>query len=375
MINLAERTPHRVNKMANTNQNHYYLQIDILKCIAILSVIIVHTIDLRNNLDLPVWISLMIAFSLAQAIPIFFILMGRNAGASFERKRWFEIRKLYSKTYFITRFYRLIVPLIITFIVSFFLGLYLNKIYLGILNLIGYFPLTGYGNYFISIILQYILVFPLLYFFYKKNSKITIIFTILISIVFEVVSTVIPILQGNSYLYQACILRYIFALVLGLWLVDNFDNRLSLLRNKYIILGLLISISYIVMNSVYSFKISFFTPYWQPENFLAFFYPLIFCAIGMRYLPSKKTNLIVKTAAFIGKASYHIFLVQILFTGIELALGGYLIILLLNILNLPLNATTVTITAFNILVNVMIGVLFFVGESKFTKFLRSKFYA
>lgn len=359
--------------MSESKRNHYYLQIDLLKCIAIISVIIVHSINFRDTSTVPIWINLIVAFSLAQAIPIFFVLMGRNAGASFERKSLFKLSELYSKTYFKARFYRLIIPVLITFIVSLFLGLYLNKIYLGILNLIGYFPLTGYGNYFISILLQFIFIFPLLYFFYQKNPKITILLTILISFIFEVVSTVIPTLQGNSYLYQACILRYILALVLGLWLVDNYDKRLSLLRNKYIILGLLISVGYILISSVYSFKIAFFTPYWQPENFLAFFYPLVFCAVGMRYLPGQETNLLVKTAAFIGKASYHIFLVQILYTGAELALGANLFILLLNVLNLPLNPSTLTILAFTILTNVLIGILFFVGESKFTKILSSKF--
>lgn len=359
--------------MSESKRNHHYLQIDLLKCIAIISVIIVHSFDFRNSSTVPLWIDLIVAFSLAQAIPIFFILMGRNAGASFERKSLFKLSELYSKTYFIARFYRLIIPVLITFLVSLFLGLYMNKIYIGILNLIGYFPLTGYGNYFISILLQFIFVFPLLYFFYQKNPKITILLTILISFVFEVGSTVLPILQGNSYLYQACILRYIFAIVLGLWLVDNYDNRLSLLRNKYIILGLLLSVSYIVFSSVYSFKISFFTPYWQPENFLAFFYPLVFCAIGMRFLPSQENNLLVKITAFIGKASYHIFLVQILYTGLEAVLGVNFFIVFLYGVNLPINPSTIAIIAFNMLVNVLIGVLFFVSESKFTKTLKASF--
>ena len=169
----------------------YYLQIDLLKCIAIISVIIFHSFDFTNNKALPAFFSLIYFSILVQAIPIFFILMGRNAGASFERKGMVKLGKLYSKTYFKARFYRLIVPVIFIFIFSLFLGLQMDKIYLGILNLIGYLPLTGPGNYFITIILQFIFVFPLIFFFYKKNPEITIIFSILISFIFEVLSTVV----------------------------------------------------------------------------------------------------------------------------------------------------------------------------------------
>lgn len=335
----------------------YYLQIDIIKALAIISVIILHTLPSTMSK------SLIGILTIYQAVPIFFIIMGRNSGSSLKRKNEFSLNKLYSKSYFKSRFTRLIVPFIIIFTISLIIGLFLNKnIYLGSLSFLGYLPLTGPGNYYISIIFQFIIIFPIIYSLYRANPKLVIILGILISLFFELISPQIGILQNNSYIYKACILRYLFAIILGIWFIDNFKIK-KVFNNKYFLLSLIVGIGYIISYSLFSFEIPYFITNWQPQNFLTFAYALFLCVLGINYLPAKVDNFFTELMKVIGKASYHIFLIQILFFGADLSL--------LSLFNLSLftwNAFALGMLALagNLIIILIIGLLFFYFETKIT---------
>jgi surface polysaccharide O-acyltransferase-like enzyme len=70
--------------MTEISLSKHYLQIDIIKAIAILFVLIIHATSLilyQSNY-------VICALTLNVAIPVFILLMGRNAGASFKKKRF-----------------------------------------------------------------------------------------------------------------------------------------------------------------------------------------------------------------------------------------------------------------------------------------------
>ena len=91
-------------------------EIDILKGFAIVSVIILHS--LPSEL-LSSWISILTIY---QAVPIFFILIGRNYGASYLRRRYSTLGAIYSKDYFASNFNRIVLPFLLIFLISFLFG-------------------------------------------------------------------------------------------------------------------------------------------------------------------------------------------------------------------------------------------------------------
>jgi hypothetical protein len=114
--------------------------------------------------------------------------------------------------------------------------------------------------------------------------------------------------------------------------------------------------------SVFGWKISYFNSSWQPQIFLSFFYTLFLCALGLRYLPSISTKF-SRNIALIGKASYHIFLVQIILFG-----AGLTITPLITKLGLKDHYSLVILGPLvllgNIIIFVGIGVLFYLMEKK-----------
>ena len=330
------------------DENKHYLQIDIIKALAIVSVIIVHTV--------PTYISssLLSTFTLEQAVPVFLLIMGLNAGMSFKRRGFTTLSQMYSWNYFQIRLTRFLIPFVIIFFISIILGLLFDKtLYFGILTFIGYIPLSGPGNYFISLVLQFIFIFPLLYYIYKRNPVFLLVSAFILSFVCELVANHISIFENNSYIYRAFILRYIFVIVLGIYAIDNLNthNLNSIIKNKVFMIGLGVSVVYMVLVSFVGWNISFFQSSWQPGIFISFFYTLFLCAILIRYLPSISTKIWDKIA-LIGKASYHIYLIQILFFGIGLSIISLFI------------KSFVIILIWNIVLILCLGILFYLLEKR-----------
>lgn len=359
--------------MVSNNKLEYkhYLQIDLLKGIAIIFVIILHLlpINITNTsnallmssyltINNSVLINLALNLTLYQAVPIFFVLMGLNMGSSFKRRNYVYFNQLYSKEYFKSRFDRIVIPFIFIFIISLIFSYAIKgNILIGYFTILGLLPFTGPGNYFISILLQFIIIFPLLYLLYRYNPLLTLISCFVINFIFEIAASMIPFLSNNSYLYAASILRYLFLIVLGLWASDNFKLD-KIIHNKYIIIGLLIGIFYIFINSLFSLNFPCFQPYWGIQNILSSFYPFIICILGIKYFPNNSINKTVNFVGYIGKASYHIFLMQILFFGLF-----WLLIIKLNMNNIPYYL--IIFSFFGIISFViLLGLLFFKMHNK-----------
>ena len=128
------------------DETKYYLQIDLLKGFAIISVLIMHSFDIvtgttglstlivssslnsasfiqMNPISLFGLIQTIKVLSLWQAIPLFFVMMGITLGMSFKRHNYFSLKETYSKTYFRSRFIRLYFPYVILFVISLILAL------------------------------------------------------------------------------------------------------------------------------------------------------------------------------------------------------------------------------------------------------------
>lgn len=224
---------------------------------------------------------------------------------------------------------------------SLILGLIIHyNYYVGTLSLIGYLPLSGPGNYFISIVLEFILIFPIMYYIYKRNSMILLVLSFIISLLFELLANQLH-MNGETYIYNACVLRYLFVIALGIYAADALKTtNLSFFKKNKIWVFIVISIAYMFWVSALGNHLTIIPEYWQPMIFLSFFYTFFLCALGLRYLP-KNSNKFIDKVSLMGKASYHIYLVQIvafyilssipsitrLFPKIVVSIGGIFFIL------------------------------------------------
>ena len=133
------------------------------------------------------------------------------------------------------------------------------------------------------------------------------------------------------------------------------------------LIGLVVSIVYIVGVSVFSWKFPYFQSSWQPQTVLSFFYPLILCAIGIRYLPPIP-NRIWNGISLIGKASYHIFLIPIIFfvSGLQLLFCDLS-------LQTSFNINVLLVSLINIVILIALGLLFYYTEPKISPIFNQGF--
>lgn len=177
--------------------------IDFLKGIAMVSVIALHTFSFTQT-NLPPWLLWLLSLS----VPLFIVLMAFNFANSWEKNS-----KI--KEYFQRRAKRYLPVFAITWLASLFIGLVFSlPLQFGERQLIGYFPLTGGGNYFIPMVFQFIIIFPLVYWLFKSFSRFSFIFFTATAVGFEAIAF-FDLLPLASITFQYNLLRFFFFLWLG----------------------------------------------------------------------------------------------------------------------------------------------------------------
>lgn len=315
----------------------YLNQLDFIKGFAAISVIVLHSVPiviLEKTYSV---------FHIWQAVPLFIIIMGFNLIYS-------KNAPLYSINYFYKRYKRIIEPFLLVFILSLIFGFifYREEYYVGWMNLIGLMPKSGAGNYYITILIQFIFLAPILYWSFKKNPKLTIFTFFLIDILFQVLAMRFI---TNGYIYSGSIFRYFSALSIGMWIAKDFDLKSK--SNIWIIAGCLVSVTYLFIGN--TFDIPLFNESWKTQNLLSFFYPAVIILISLNYLSNSLNNHVSKLFSLLGRASYHIFLVQMI----------YFALIPTNTLAEELSRTYnyyivgALLVIFNLIVCISIGLLFY----------------
>jgi len=333
----------RSGEVAGPMQLNRLTQIDLIKGLVMISVILGHTFSLTyesqsNQLahetilsmstSLPSfdikdifshWITYS-ALITQQAVPILLLVMGLNYSWSYARNNLNRLSDIYSKREIKKRLRRFLIPFAIFFIFLSISGIIWFIVSGDVIlqfssfNLIGFLPVNGPGNFFISLVFQFLLVFPVLHISYRRRPTTTIILAFSISVIFE--------LLFSGYAdAEVCILRYLPLLVLGIFLSDNYD--LFSKRNRILIVLGLLSAIYLIVVSQFQYSLSLlgfvFVPYESSMSFLAAFYTALLVLLGIKYLPKRVTLWPIHVVSKIGVASYHIFLVQIAYFGVGIA--------------------------------------------------------
>jgi peptidoglycan/LPS O-acetylase OafA/YrhL len=292
----------QISEPINAQFPEHIPQIDILKALAIISVIILHTV--------PTAVLLVIGspYYIWQAVPLFILIAGFNGAYGYRKRNATSIKDCYNPKILFRRYSRLIIPFIIYWVLELILLSFINQVPHDALTLFINFISGGFGwgGYFIPVILQSVIIVPLLYFIAVRNPDYMVGSALFLNVIFAVFVGISGSLSLSEYIY----LRYLFAGALGVWLVTSKRRPLTV-----IIIGGIFSFIYILLASYTTLfpSTSMFYQYNGILQFPTYLWTLILAMIGLKYLPSNVKSRFNQCLAEIGKASWHIFFVQIIY--------------------------------------------------------------
>ncbi len=301
--------PISIMRMKSKTSQKHIPAIDFIKGIAIIFVILLHSIP-KQALE-----SILAIFHLWQAVPLFFIIMGYNMALSFRRRGYTSLAS-YMEEYVYRRLKRIAPPFLAIYALSLIIGAYRGFDHSFLWIFIGRFPIDLPGNYFVSMIFQFALIFPFLWILFTKNPKLLLVLSFLLDLAFQLTAPYIAAFDNNYYLYNANILRYLSAIALGMWISKN--PELFSRKNMFILAGSAMSFLYLVSVAFFSFRLPFiaYDGMWIAQNVVSFFYPVAIVLIILKIFPLIQKVPLQQCICLVGKASYHIYLTQLLILGL-----------------------------------------------------------
>lgn len=253
-----------------------------------------------------------------QAVPIFFILMGLNATRSMDKGGADSLSELYTRRYLTSRLQRLVVPLLVTWVVALIVAAIVGEVHIGPLVLVGVLPLSSApGNYFVTIVLEFAVLFPAVYWCWRRAPLATTVVLILADIGFELIAphvhALTPAGTANGYLYEAGIFKYLAAIAAGMWLTRVTITPLLFRALSVLAVG---SFAYLVVLHQSPTHFGWLIPsFSRSTNFLSVFYAIWLTYAGLRWLTPRAWHGAYGVLERLGQASYHIFLLQIVWFG------------------------------------------------------------
>lgn len=290
----------------------YYSQIDILKSLAIIAVIVLHTVPVEFL------VNSYAIFHIWQAVPIFLVIIGVTLSLSYDKYDYTSIGQYYSKDNILHRCNRILPAFAVTFLVALVSGVARGEYYWGWKTYLGFLPISSPGNYFLSLILQLLIIAPLMVYFYRKHPTLSIIIFFALNLIFELLSPYV--FNGDRYLYYSCLFRVLAIVSVGLYLGSKLaSGQLSnISRNRFIQIGVLFSIIYLIVSVACGWKLPLFLEPMETQYLLYLFYPVLIVVIVLNIkLDYFKDDAIFRLCVLIGRASYHIFLAQMLYFGLR----------------------------------------------------------
>ena len=263
-------------------------------------------------------------FHVGQAVPIFLILMGFNAAQSLDRarvraERSGKSQSVYPPGYWSGRARRLLIPYLIVWVIALLVGLLLGKGHLGVLTLVGVVPLAATpGNYFITVLVQFVVVFPAFVACLVRWPRTSLAVAVAVNVAFELAAGRLSAIGTSPtvrYLYEAALPKYAVCLVAGVILSQIRPAGLW----RVIALPALLSIAYLVALQLDPGAFSWLAPsFSRGTNCFAVFYGVALIVVGLRLLPRVIERLpgAWRPLEEVGRASYHIFLVQLVWFGV-----------------------------------------------------------
>jgi peptidoglycan/LPS O-acetylase OafA/YrhL len=278
-------------------------RIDLLKGCAIVSVILIHT------LSVPIMALTGAPFHIGQAVPLFIMIAGYTGAIAYLRYGADTIKKCYEPSIMLRRIRRVLEPYALMWIVQIaILVVIMHQGFTGVTLLINFLEGgNGPGSFFIPVIVQHILIVPLLFIFALRRPGAMLAVTFLADLMLECLFIAYGIPDAASSLLYT---RYLFAGALGVWLATS-QRPASRTLTAAGIAGFL---SIAIIN--YTRLIPALTPASITSGVshaVAYLWTLVLVATGLSRLPEKNLSRPYRCLERAGRASWHIFLVQMTF--------------------------------------------------------------
>ena len=330
----------------NENSQDRKSVIDIIKGIAILAVIITHTSwtkEERLSYLFPFWID--------QAVPVFMIMSGYVNSLSYCKKRLENLTEALNFRAIISKSLRFIIP----FLIAYFIEVIVYTIFktkspleLFVTLIRGGF---GPGSYYTPVMLQFIFIFPIIYFIIKKYDFQGLLLCGAANLFFEFIKKVYGM---PTHEYRLLVLRYVLLIASGCYLAIGKKKV-----NAYIYtLSFLIGSTWLYLVKYCSYIPKIIDENWSTTSVLSSFYCIpLFCVF---FNKMNNLNLNSKFLEILGRASFNIFLTQMVYFTF------------LNHKISELFSNSIVTTLANIIICITFGIIFYKIETPFTSSVVSK---
>lgn len=297
--------------LRDSKQREYF--VDVIKGICALFVIVTHfnlSWEERTQYLFPFWIDM--------AVPIFMIISGYVNTKSYQNNQIDTFNKAYAMNGIIKKLVRVMVPFVIVFIIEeaicIWQGASINFWQFGFDFLNGG---KGPGSYYFPIMLQFIFVFPAIFFIVKSHAKKGVVICFVINFIFELLQRAYGMTDG---LYRLLVFRYIFVIACGCYLAsEQFE-----MKKWMSALSIGIGAGFIVLCCYLEYTPKIIV-YWTRTSFVACLYIIPIIAVLIR----RFGRIRFKPLEVCGKASFNVFLFQMLYYSfieykIDILTGGIL---------------------------------------------------
>ena len=305
--------------------------LDYLKAICVILVVVTHY-DWQSKH------SYIFTMFINMAVPVFMIISGYNFAMSNKRKTDGTMKQMYSPRVIIPKLERFLIPFFAICLVEIVLLMIEQKE----INPFRIFFMGAYGpgSYYVPLMIQLLIIFPIIYKLVKKSAKWGIILTGCANLLYEIA---VVAFDMEKYYYRLCIGRYLLLIAFGCYLYLHPERRL---KKREMAAMLMIGMGYIVLVLEHDMDTTLFD-FWKPTAMPIAFYifPVVVILFRVFYHCHIK-GYIGKLLSMIGKASYHIFLVQMVYYHFEL--GGYI-----------MNKAWYVAVPYNLVITLTIGLLFY----------------
>lgn len=323
--------------------------VDVLKGLLIIIVIVAHSSLITSEQKLGIY-----PFVVDMTIPSYMLISGFVSACSFYNKKIDNFEKAYNFAAVSQKLLRFVVPFTIAFVVEWILfrvsGLFMVNVFeYGLLAVVFDYIKGGYGqgSYYFPMMIQFVFVFPIIYQVIKKYGFKGLGYCFCANAIYEIMKTAYGMSEGE---YRLLIFRYLFAIAAGCFIAIG-DIKKDI--KTYILSGLSIVIG---AAFICLFWYTEYTPkiliYGKATSFIAY----LFIIPIMGWL-IKKVWLKCGILELMGKASFNIFLVQMIYYNFSDKIYG-----IIQNKNLQL--------LFNIVFCVVVGILFYYLDNMVQKLIR-----
>lgn len=313
--------------------------LDYVKAVCVIMVIITHY-DWTDKTS-PFFTML-----INMAVPVFMIVSGYNFAMSGRRKAAGSLRKMYG--------WSMMKPKLIRFLVPFFSICLIEMLLLAVedknINPLRIFLLGAYGpgSYYVPVMIQLLVIFPIIYMLVEKNAKLGIAVAGIANLLFEIG---VKVFEMDKYYYRLSIGRYLLLIAFGCYLYLHPEHRV---KRYQMWTMFLVGLAYIVAVFGFDQDLLLFE-YWKTTAMpVAFYIFPIVILLFRKFYHSRIPGILGRLLTQIGQASYHIFLVQMVYYHFDL--GGAI-----------MQAQWYFAVPFNILISVPVGLAFYKLDSRFIR--------